>query len=335
MKIGRNDPCPCGSGKKYKKCCSPKYDKPVAVGSAPKPTVKEMKRIMEMDFQLDDKKLFASLNDLWTPEKVAEMSDEDIVAKLLGLGIPITRDQFRADLENQLEIQPVLSLWKDRYGYDIEGKDADFPYCALMTLWKRWSPEQIGVLQIEEMLDDMIEAPESVSKLLAFEYIWSILKQRIIIPLDIRSFDDLQNRFDWEYDLESIFFDFEGDFIYECRKDKAGEKFAVLIAIYEDILHTLPENDPHNLLNIRRSLAEAFMYSGETEQGEACFQQLTGQHPSWVWGYVGWGDLYADSRSELYNREKAAEIYRIGLQNSTEERDLLEERLKNLETAAQ
>jgi hypothetical protein len=29
MKIGRNDPCPCGSGKKYKKCCLNKteYDK--------------------------------------------------------------------------------------------------------------------------------------------------------------------------------------------------------------------------------------------------------------------------------------------------------------------
>ena len=24
LKIGRNDPCPCGSGKKYKKCCSNK-----------------------------------------------------------------------------------------------------------------------------------------------------------------------------------------------------------------------------------------------------------------------------------------------------------------------
>ena len=24
-KVGRNDPCPCGSNKKYKKCCSPKY----------------------------------------------------------------------------------------------------------------------------------------------------------------------------------------------------------------------------------------------------------------------------------------------------------------------
>ena len=24
-KIGRNDPCPCGSGRKYKKCCLHKY----------------------------------------------------------------------------------------------------------------------------------------------------------------------------------------------------------------------------------------------------------------------------------------------------------------------
>ncbi len=28
FKIGRNDPCPCGSGRKYKKCCSPKFDAP-------------------------------------------------------------------------------------------------------------------------------------------------------------------------------------------------------------------------------------------------------------------------------------------------------------------
>jgi hypothetical protein len=24
VKIGRNDPCPCGSGKKYKRCCLPR-----------------------------------------------------------------------------------------------------------------------------------------------------------------------------------------------------------------------------------------------------------------------------------------------------------------------
>ena len=26
-KVGRNDPCPCGSGKKYKKCCMAKEQK--------------------------------------------------------------------------------------------------------------------------------------------------------------------------------------------------------------------------------------------------------------------------------------------------------------------
>jgi len=24
QKVGRNDPCPCGSGQKFKKCCEPK-----------------------------------------------------------------------------------------------------------------------------------------------------------------------------------------------------------------------------------------------------------------------------------------------------------------------
>jgi hypothetical protein len=29
--IDRNDPCPCGSGKKYKKCCKPDADDAPAV----------------------------------------------------------------------------------------------------------------------------------------------------------------------------------------------------------------------------------------------------------------------------------------------------------------
>ncbi len=32
MKIGRNDPCPCGSGKKYKKCCLPLHERRGAGG---------------------------------------------------------------------------------------------------------------------------------------------------------------------------------------------------------------------------------------------------------------------------------------------------------------
>src|SRR4051794_29167854 len=34
MKVGRNDPCPCGSGKKYKKCCLAKDEAAARQASA-------------------------------------------------------------------------------------------------------------------------------------------------------------------------------------------------------------------------------------------------------------------------------------------------------------
>lgn len=34
MKIGRNEACPCGSGKKYKRCCAGKLSKPTAKDEA-------------------------------------------------------------------------------------------------------------------------------------------------------------------------------------------------------------------------------------------------------------------------------------------------------------
>ena len=34
MAIGRNAPCPCGSGKKYKKCCAAKQERPLGLEPA-------------------------------------------------------------------------------------------------------------------------------------------------------------------------------------------------------------------------------------------------------------------------------------------------------------
>ena len=41
-KIGRNDPCRCGSGKKYKKCCLPKDEALVAAEAAQQPSAQPM-----------------------------------------------------------------------------------------------------------------------------------------------------------------------------------------------------------------------------------------------------------------------------------------------------
>jgi len=55
--VGRNDPCPCGSGKKYKKCCIAK--EPVARDTAPPPprwkdTIAEMRQVAEEAQRLDE-----------------------------------------------------------------------------------------------------------------------------------------------------------------------------------------------------------------------------------------------------------------------------------------
>ncbi len=41
MKIGRNDPCPCGSGKKFKRCCLGKKNSPLT--AAPQPSVAQQR----------------------------------------------------------------------------------------------------------------------------------------------------------------------------------------------------------------------------------------------------------------------------------------------------
>jgi hypothetical protein len=44
--IGRNDPCPCGSGKKFKKCCLGKAES-VVVGRGAKGASSELRQVLE------------------------------------------------------------------------------------------------------------------------------------------------------------------------------------------------------------------------------------------------------------------------------------------------
>jgi len=54
-KVGRNDPCPCGSGKKYKKCCElkekhKKFHAEVLSGSVEGSASTEAKKISSLFF---------------------------------------------------------------------------------------------------------------------------------------------------------------------------------------------------------------------------------------------------------------------------------------------
>lgn len=60
-KIGRNEPCPCGSGKKYKKCCLGKIDD---IRAATKNTVVNQS-FMDHGYALTEKNLATAACDAW------------------------------------------------------------------------------------------------------------------------------------------------------------------------------------------------------------------------------------------------------------------------------
>jgi len=90
-KVGRNDPCPCGSGIKYKKCCMhhdnnkpQNYDQPLlgemgmnVVGMGNQPTQEELKRMTE-EYQENIKKspIWEVMVKEYGEEKAKEMLKE-------------------------------------------------------------------------------------------------------------------------------------------------------------------------------------------------------------------------------------------------------------------
>ena len=110
-KIGRNEPCPCGSGKKYKKCC---LDKPSPIS--------------------------LYLQSLLSYEEVDGMSTEEIIQRLNSLGISFDQDTFLQDIERYYSAEEISENWFETFNVTAEGRDEDFPWLAAWVLWERLAP---------------------------------------------------------------------------------------------------------------------------------------------------------------------------------------------------
>lgn len=78
--IGRNDPCPCGSGKKYKQCCLMKLAKKKQKLTAKWLNPPQGTNLMERTFGqaiTSSAKVFTPLNDSSADSKVPETKEEE------------------------------------------------------------------------------------------------------------------------------------------------------------------------------------------------------------------------------------------------------------------
>lgn len=292
MKIGRNDPCSCNSGKKYKKCC---IDKPhmLPVGDS------------------------HPFHNLYTYEKVDEWSTDDIIQRLKDMNIPFDKETFLEDVERYNSADDLSENWFASYDVQAEGLDEDVPWFAAWVLWERLAPE--GVF-CNEQLGDLIEAgyaymdenDDGRASDVWLE-LWEGLKKRMK-PVFV-TMDYLEDDYTFEISFRSVLQDLEMVLHNAGMRDKTY--FEKRITFCREFCRYFPGEDEEIIHNMGRAIAASYGYLGDKDNVVAEFMKLIEDYPENPWGYIGWGDVYMKD-----DPARARELYEKALTIATDEEDI-------------
>ncbi|MFQ5887636.1 MAG: SEC-C metal-binding domain-containing protein [Candidatus Hydrothermarchaeales archaeon] len=351
-KIGRNDPCPCGSGKKYKRCCLNKKDlleeeilqdeKPpisrlalVRFEEELKDNPELWKNFGEILKELDPSRSIKDFEDFlfecWDIIKVREMSTSEIIEKLKSMNIDFETERFKKQAQKYIS---AIQLAEDHYysqDYTAEGMDEDFIWLAVIELWSRLIPEQFNIEMIDYSMQDgyiYIKDRNYSKGLEEWWRAWTIIKD--ITPSYIKSVTEA-DEFMSGILTQSIFNwcqDFEMELGNGGLEDKSFQKKRIQYC--NEFCQIFPETNESIIHGMLRAVSETYADMGDIKTAEKLFEELVEKFPDNIWGYVGWGDMYRYNR-RLLDYERAGEIYRMGLKHCDTDIEAVYERLEDLE----
>ena len=156
MKIGRNEPCPCGSGKKYKKCClgkdelsPPKSNLEIPAASRIEDmTGAKLSRIAINNIVEDrvreeetfKRKLKKTNRPLLSDGR--KLSNDELISKLSSIGLTVNLDNFVGFVDKFLTAEE-LSDWVIKTKKPIiKDFDEDWLWIFLIILWERFLPDK-------------------------------------------------------------------------------------------------------------------------------------------------------------------------------------------------
>lgn len=309
-KVGRNDPCPCGSGRKFKKCCGggresspPAASIPAKAGLVMHPYV--MARLVE-DPRLagEDTKLLALMRrgwkENWTRSKLAAMTTEQIEAQLVAYGVEFSRERF---LAQAAKLDPTRSAW--RIGDEwlasdpvlCKGKDQDFLGLAACELWKRLVPGEPSFEQIDDWVQDGYALQEQSRILEACEAwwkAWEVLRSRMAPDVtDMQSLDTLfpgtQSIYNWAQDFEMAL----GNAAALDHRDGCTAWAARGARFCEEWIQQFTGEDDVLQVNVRVALADFLFSLGQGARAEALLREVVETWPDNPWGYVALADAHS------------------------------------------
>ncbi|GGP11689.1 SEC-C metal-binding domain-containing protein [Oceanobacillus neutriphilus] len=310
MKIGRNDPCLCGSGKKYKKCCMDKIE-----------------NNQSNTVTLPDR--------FWQLEDVEELDTNIILSNLNRYGVLITEEIFIKELKTVMSAEELVQQWIERYRLNTSDRMIDFTFLAVKVLAKRLAPEHLLLERIDDWIEEGYEhdkgyfdEEEAAIWLKAWDYLLRWAKRKgvsSVSELDQFARQSMNNVFsNWIPELDMALANAS---IHDKVYAKARNAFA------DEFLERFPDSDTSIIDIAIVAKGEALFRLGEIEQTERVFKSYIEKQPKNTWIYIHWADLYNPKlRSRAENREKAIGLYQqaIACADNKADLEIAEERLGEL-----
>ncbi|MBI5194095.1 MAG: SEC-C domain-containing protein [Nitrospirae bacterium] len=312
-KIGRNEPCPCGSGKKYKKCCLEKEKAKQSLSSFQK------------------RKSFIRL----LREEVQGLSTEEIIERLKKNGIDFHKEQFLEDVKRFYSIFALSQQWADTSSINKDDIEEDFLWCAARVLRERLMPDIIDSEKIDDLMQEGYELIYDQEKcvegcnlwLLAWEYL-----KKLYITSDTESVEDVDKIFIGSEKLYNWCQDMEVELGNAGLKDPSF--YEKKIKYCQEFCKLLPRTDADIINNMMCAEAEVYFALKDMEQGERIFKKAIEAFPTFGWNYIRWADqywLFRGSDEIPFDYDKAEQIYKMGMEKDARSKKEILERLKELE----
>ena len=355
-KIGRNEPCPCGSGKKYKKCCLDKEQAPAGstgrsaalvsdsmIASSPGLALTPysvMKMTEEAAVSKDDKlrrMVERHMRDHWTRAKVAKMTTEDIEAQLRVYGVDHSRERFWALARARLSAWTIANAWLDEDEVVCAGtKEEDFLGIAACELWRRWIPDRPSTEMLDDWMQDGYELSQARDHTRACDIwlkVWLVLVPRFKRSMTAMHsvepiFSGMQSVFNWSQDFET---ELQNAAVDDRRYAEVGRDYC------RQWLAQFTDEDSDMQVSFLRALSDFLFRLGEADEGRGILEDIIRRWPTNAWGYIGLADacshIFRGASPLPLDTQRAEQILKDGLAAVPKEdrdREVIEDRLSEL-----
>ncbi len=314
-KIGRNAPCPCGSGRKYKKCCQGKGKK---AGSADAAAAGAVAR--------GPAQPVVPIQKIETSVPVAK--------RLQDWGIDASPKAFLRLASKTTSVMSIAATWQNDVGRKLSSQEEDFLQAAARELWEQYCPERPAIetlySRIQEGYDHMDDR-DLLTACRKWWAVWEVVADRL--QPEMTSTDKASSVFDGAH-LHDWLQDFSMEIANVIRDEPQwatkGAEFC------RKVLEQFPAERKLFRLNFRLDEADFICCSGDDEAGERAFLRFIADHPDEPGGYARLAEsLEARGRrnSSLADLEQARQLLRDALARPVEDPESysVEDRLQHIE----